>query len=156
VLSKAFGLAGLRIGWIACRDAALVQRLATVKDWLSICNAGPSEVLALAALRARRQLLQRNRGLVLENLALVDDFLLTHGEVLSWTRPRAGCIGALRIEVPEGATRWCSELLEQEGVLLAPGEYFELPASHVRIGFGRRGVAAALERTDAFLRRGRR
>src|SRR5438094_677109 len=53
VMSKAFGLAGLRIGWIASRDKLLRDRVAALKDYTTICNSAPSEILALVALRAR-------------------------------------------------------------------------------------------------------
>jgi len=64
-MSKAYGLAGLRIGWVATRDRDLLTRLAAFKDYTTICNSGPSELLALIALRARDRVLARNREIVL-------------------------------------------------------------------------------------------
>ena len=62
VMSKAYGLPGLRIGWIACRDRAVLDRLERAKHYTTICNSAPSEVLALIGLRARERLLERNRS----------------------------------------------------------------------------------------------
>jgi hypothetical protein len=61
-LGKTYGLPGLRIGWIACRDPDLLVRLERAKHYTSICNATPSEVLARVALRARDRLLARTRA----------------------------------------------------------------------------------------------
>ena len=72
VMSKAYGLPGLRIGWLACKDHSLLQRLERYKHYLSICNSAPSEQLALIALRHRSSILERNRKLVRDNLALYD------------------------------------------------------------------------------------
>src|SRR5204863_2501789 len=74
VMSKAFGLAGLRIGWIATRDRAIFSRLASLKDYTTICNSAPSEILALIALRAKDRVLERSRGIVRANLELLDGF----------------------------------------------------------------------------------
>src|SRR5205085_4375035 len=74
VMSKAFGLAGLRIGWIATRDADLRRRLAEFKHYTTICNSGPSEILALMGLRARAALLARTREIIQGNLARLDRF----------------------------------------------------------------------------------
>ena len=52
VLSKAYGLPGLRIGWIASRDRALLTRFERAKHYTSICNSAPSEALAVVALSA--------------------------------------------------------------------------------------------------------
>jgi aspartate/methionine/tyrosine aminotransferase len=68
VMSKAWALAGLRIGWIACCDAELRHRMATRKDWTTICSSAPSEVLALMGLRARALILERNLGIIRCNL----------------------------------------------------------------------------------------
>jgi aspartate/methionine/tyrosine aminotransferase len=53
LLSKAYGLPGLRIGWIACQDRGVLARMERMKHYLSICNAAPSERLAVIALRVR-------------------------------------------------------------------------------------------------------
>ncbi len=60
VMSKAFGMAGLRVGWIACQDKAFLHKIKRIKDYVSICNSGPSEILSLIALRNKRYFLSRN------------------------------------------------------------------------------------------------
>jgi aspartate/methionine/tyrosine aminotransferase len=89
VMTKAFGLGGLRIGWIACHDRELLRRFAARKDYTTICNSAPSEILALIGLRAADQLLARSMGIVRANLALLDDFFAEQSGWIEWVRPRA-------------------------------------------------------------------
>ena len=153
VMSKAFGLAGLRIGWIATRDRELRSRLARLKDYTTICNAAPSEVLALVALRAREQVLERSLGIVRANLALLDDFFGRHADKVQWVRPRAGSV-CFPWLVERDAEAFARELVERDGVLLLPGSQFGYAGSHFRLGYGRRDMPVALERLAAALLRG--
>jgi hypothetical protein len=88
VMSKSFGLAGLRIGWLALHDRALRRKIWSFKDYLTICNSGPSEILALMALRARKKILDRNRQIVGQNLVHLDRFFADWAGVFEWVRPR--------------------------------------------------------------------
>ncbi|MGH9317780.1 MAG: aminotransferase class I/II-fold pyridoxal phosphate-dependent enzyme [Thermoanaerobaculia bacterium] len=151
VMSKAFGLAGLRIGWIATRDSDLLRRAAAFKDYTTICNSAPSEILALIALRARETVLARNRELVAENLAHLDRFFAGHEDLVSWVRPRAGSVAFPRLSPGLPAEEFCRDLLEKEGVLLLPGSAFEYPGEHFRIGFGRKNLPDALSRLEHFI-----
>ncbi len=145
VMSKAFGLAGLRIGWIATRDFDLLRRAAAFKDYTTICNSAPSEILALIALRAREAVLARNRGLIAANLGRLDRFFEEHQEMFSWVRPRGGSVGFPKL-LRGSADQFCQELVERESVLLLPGSVFEYPGKHFRIGFGRKNLPEALVR----------
>src|SRR5688500_8041914 len=127
VTSKAFGLAGLRIGWIATQESALLARLAAFKDYTTICAAGPSEVLALIALRARETILARNVNLVRENLALVERFMAAHEEWFEWLPPRAGCIAFPRLRRGGPVNAFTGWLAREHGVLLMPGAVFDHP-----------------------------
>ena len=68
VMSKAYGLPGLRIGWIATQDLSALQKLERYKHYLSICNSAPSERLAVIALSVREKILEKNRDLMRKNL----------------------------------------------------------------------------------------
>jgi len=152
VMSKAFALAGLRVGWIATHDAALRQRLARLKDYTTICGSAPSEILALIALRARDRVVARSREIIATNLPLLDSFFERFRRRFSWVRPRAGSVGFPRLETDESGAidRFCAELVEAEGVLLLPGSRFEHEGNHFRIGFGRSDLPSALERLERF------
>jgi aspartate/methionine/tyrosine aminotransferase len=146
VMSKAFGLAGLRIGWIATRDRDLLRRLSGLKDWTTICASAPSEVLAVIALRAREQLLARARAIVATNLRAVGPFAAAHADDLEWAPPRAGTVAFPRLLRHRPAAALTDRLLAEHGVLLVPGHLFGDHPDRVRIGLGRRDLPDGLDR----------
>ena len=152
VMSKTYGLAGLRIGWIATRNSAVYQRMVSIKDYTSICNSAPSEFLATLALHHRDKLVARNLGIIRENLALLDDFFARFADVFDWQRPIAGSIAFPRLKLAQPITAFCRELIEKQGVMLAPDIYFDFDHNHFRIGFGRKNMPAALQRLENHLR----
>ena len=142
VMSKAYGLPGLRIGWIACQDKTLLEKVERYKHYLSICNSAPSEQLALIALRARDKILMRNRQLVQRNVADLEKLFADYPGLIDWTRPLGGCVAFPRFAGPEGGEAFCRSLLDECGVLLLPSSIYAsdlgvTPADHFRIGFGR-------------------
>jgi aspartate/methionine/tyrosine aminotransferase len=154
VMSKAFALAGLRIGWFATHDRELLDRLARFKDYTTICSAAPSEILALIALRARDEVLARSRGIIAANLEQLDGFFEDWADRFTWVRPNAGCIGFPRLTVPGvRIDDWAAELVQSEGVLLLPGSQFGHGGNHFRIGFGRRNLPEAVAALEGFARR---
>jgi aspartate/methionine/tyrosine aminotransferase len=156
VMSKAYGLPGLRIGWIACADRALLQRMERYKHYLSICNAGPSEALALIALKARSTILDGHRQRIDRNLATLDDFFARWPDRFQWYRPDGGCIAYPRYLGPEGVDAFATDLVEQAGVLLLPASNYRselttTPTDRFRIGFGRADCAEAIDALDRYL-----
>ncbi len=150
-MSKTFALAGLRIGWLASHDAALLDRLVRYKDYTTICNSAPSEVLALIALRAREQILARNRAILATNLAHLDRFFVAYPEIATWTRPRAGSIGFPQLRPDWPIDSFTDELVREAGVLLLPGSVFDHPGNRFRLGFGRTNLPEALARLEGFV-----
>ena len=152
VMSKAFGLAGIRIGWLATRDAAARKRIAALKDYTTICSSAPSEILALIGLRARSHLVERARAIIDANLALLDDFFQRQGERFAWVRPAAGSVCFPRL-LDGDIEPFTAELVEREGVLLLPAAQFGYSGNHFRLGYGRADMPAALERLESFISR---
>ena len=152
VMSKAYGLPGLRIGWAASHDAALLAGMATVKDYLSICASAPAEVLACVALRHRQTLVARNLAIVQVNLRRLDAFFASHNVLFSWARPVAGPIGFVRYHGAEPTATFCARVAEGCGVLLAPGELYDRPG-HFRLGFGRANLPEAVDVLEGWLGR---
>ena len=149
VMSKAYGLSGLRIGWIACKDATLLQRMERIKHYLSICNSGPSELLAEIALRSRDKILERNRALIARNLPRLTAFLSERPDLFEWQVPDGGCIGFPRYLGIEGIEDFAQELVEEAGVLLLPASIYRsdlgpTPSDRFRIGYGRKNMPEAL------------
>jgi aspartate/methionine/tyrosine aminotransferase len=153
VMSKSFALAGLRIGWIATHDARLLDAAARFKDYTTICASAPAEILSLIALRARDAVLARSRRIVGGNLALLDAFFERRSERFGWVRPAGGSIGFPELRGGLPVEQFTHELLEAEGVLLAPGSIFGHPGNHFRVGYGRTDMPIALERLEAFVER---
>jgi aspartate/methionine/tyrosine aminotransferase len=156
VMSKAYGLPGLRIGWLACRDRAVLERLETRKHYTSICNAGPSELIATYALRRGEEIKARNRAIIARNLPIFDAFFAEHGDRFAWERPQAGCVCFPRYLGADGVEAFCHDLVEQAGVVLLPASIYaselaDVPADRFRIGVGRAGPEPALEALGAFL-----
>jgi aspartate/methionine/tyrosine aminotransferase len=151
VMSKAFAMAGLRIGWLATHDRELLARVAAYKDYTTICSSAPAEILAIIALRARDRVLARSRGIVAANLDRLDAFFDEWADRFEWVRPRGGSIGFPRLTVPGvRIDDWAGELVQAEGVLLLPGSVFGHGGNHFRIGFGRTDMPDALARLEAF------
>jgi aspartate/methionine/tyrosine aminotransferase len=153
VMSKAYAMAGLRIGWLATRDREVLARCAALKDYTTICSSAPSEVLALIGLRARDAVLARSRSICAANLERLDAFFERQADTLTWVRPRGGSIGFPRLLRGGSADAFSERLVREEGVLLMPGSVFGYAGDHLRIGFGRTDMPEALERLEAFLAR---
>lgn len=159
VMSKSYGLPGLRIGWIACRDRALLARLQRRKHYTSLCNAAPSEFLATVALRAGEAIQARNRAIISENLPLFDDFFARHADRFDWYHPDGSCVAFPRYRGAEGVEAFCERAVKQYGVVLVPARIFRselapVPADRFRIGLGRRDPGPALAALDRCLREG--
>lgn len=159
VMSKAYGLPGLRIGWIATRDREILSAMERAKHYLSICNSGPSEVLALIALNASEQILERNHALIAGNLELLADFFAGYQDLFDWQVPDGGCIAYPRYKGADGVERFCQELVEQSGVLLLPASVYrseltQTPNDRFRIGYGRANTAAGLDAMREHLAQG--
>jgi len=151
-VSKAHGLPGLRIGWLACRDGATLERIRELKLYTTICSSAPSELLVALALRHGAQLVEQSRRLLLANLPLLDAFVARHAELIEWVAPTGGPIGFPRVLAGCDVRSFCERTAEQAGVLLLPGYVYEEP-QHLRVGFGRVDTAKALERLGQHLGR---
>jgi aspartate/methionine/tyrosine aminotransferase len=160
VMSKAYGLPGLRIGWLACRDRGVLERLERRKHYTSICNSAPSELLASIALRNSDRIWERVRSIIARNVALFGEFFASWPDLFEWTPPTAGCVAFPRYLGADGADKLSRELVEQPGVVLLPASVFRselgaVPADRFRVGLARLGIEAGLAEFDEYLR-GRR
>lgn len=152
-LSKAFGVPGLRIGWLATRDRDLLARCLAFKDYTTICHSAPSELLGIIALRAHEALSSRNREIVRANARRAAAFFGGRPERFRWLPPQAGSVAFPEWLGPEPVEEFCATVLEQAGVMIVPGEMFDLPGRHFRVGLGRRDFVEALSQLEAFLKR---
>ncbi|MBE2252574.1 MAG: aminotransferase class I/II-fold pyridoxal phosphate-dependent enzyme [Myxococcus sp.] len=151
-MAKVYGLAGLRIGWAVSRDRSRLSQMEAVKDFLSICAPGPSELLATVALEHADVFRLRALATVRSNVSLIEGLLEQFPRHLSWSRPLAGTTGFLRV-LEEPASAWSQRLLDETGVLLAPSLLFDWPDTHVRVGLGRASLGAAMGVLSTWLER---
>ena len=156
VMSKSYGLPGLRIGWIACQDREILSRMERMKHYLSICNSGPSEHLARVALKARVPILARNNAIVDENLPKLEAFFTRHSDLFEWRQPDGSCMGYPRYLGEEGVEEFARRLVEEAGVLVLPSTIYrselgQTPQDRFRIGFGRTGLDAGLAAFEEWL-----
>jgi aspartate/methionine/tyrosine aminotransferase len=143
-VSKGLALPGLRIGWLAGHDAATLAEVATLKDYTTICSAAPSEWLAIMALRAREEILARNRAIIAANVERAQALCAAHPAVLRWRPPRAGSVAFVAWAGPEPTATLCADLVATEGVVALPAEVYGYGRGHLRVGLGRRALPEAL------------
>jgi aspartate/methionine/tyrosine aminotransferase len=149
VMSKSYGLPGLRIGWLACRDRVFLAECERYKHYLSICNSAPSELLAEIALKARVPILERNRRIVRDNLTLLNAFFGDFPDLFDWCQPDGSCVAFVRYKGAEGVEQFTDRLVDETGVLLLPSSIYRsdlgpVPQDYFRIGFGRSNMAEGL------------
>ena len=133
-LSKAYGLPGLRIGWIVSSSAfkdALMRR----HDYTVIGPSPASDALATAALAHRDAILARTRRILHENYPLLDAWLRGFGQRFTWRRPACGAIAFARYDHPMPSSELAERVRAECDVLLAPGAHFGIEHA-IRFGFG--------------------
>jgi len=150
VTSKTYGLAGLRIGWIATKNRDIYEKMASLKDYTTICNSAPSEFLAELALRNRQKIIDRNLAIIKNNLNIIDDLFTRYSSTFSWHRPQAGSMGFPKL-LKGNIESFCDDLVNKAGVLLLPGTMYDDSRNHFRIGLGRKNLPQAVEQLENYL-----
>lgn len=151
-MSKAFSLAGLRLGWIVgpknVLDLAAVHR-----DYNTISVGMLDDYFASLALEHCDAVLARSRRIVRTNLAVLDAWVKTQPS-MSYTKPLAGTTTLLRYGRPQPSYDFCVDLLEKTGVMLTPGQAFEMEGT-IRIGYANPEAALreGLKRVGDYLAR---
>jgi aspartate/methionine/tyrosine aminotransferase len=152
-LSKAYGLPGLRLGWIV-GPAEWRDELWARKDYTTIAPSALSDRLASAALEptTRSSLLERGRRILRENLEILTEWAAGHEDILRFRPPRAGAIAFFGYEAPLQSAELAERLRVEKSVLLVPGTHFGLEG-YFRIGYGYEGskLAEALARVSELL-----
>lgn len=132
-MSKAYGLGGLRVGWVFC-DEELKDDIHSLENYMSPQNTYPAQQIAVHALRERDRLLKRNRDRVRENYEVLEAFVESREDV-DWVPPDGGPICFFRI--PREVDVWdlMKHLKEEYNTLVVPGDFF-WARGFIRIGFG--------------------
>ena len=152
-MSKVFSLAGLRLGWIATHDAALVKSLLSHRDYNLISCGMFDEALAAIALEHSDALLSRSRAIVRGNLAVLSAWVDAHSHV-SFVKPQAGTTALVSYDFDIPSVEFCTRLFKETGAFVTPGECFDEPHCF-RIGYASDAgtLAAGLEAMDRFMQK---
>ena len=151
VMSKAYGLPGLRIGWVATRDSELIQKMKKFKHYMSICNSAPSEALSIIALRNGEKLLKRNKDIIKANIDLAEEFFIKYSSLFKNYRPMSGPIAFHKMEIDQTMDVFCDNLVKKSGVLLLPASMYAYPGTFFRMGYGRRSFPECLAKFEQYL-----
>lgn len=150
VMSKAYGLAGLRIGWVATSRLDILNKMSVLKEYTSICNNVTGEFLALLALNNRKTLLTRNLQIIKRNLIIAETFFSEWEGFIKWKKPKVGPLTFVKMLAEADSNSFINRLLVSKKVLLLPGEIYDRPG-FFRMGFGRKNFPEALGRFSEFL-----
>ena len=133
-LSKAYGLPGLRIGWIVAPPERTAAAWAQ-KDYTTIAVASISEVMTEAALARRDALISRTRRILCERWPVIEAWARGHDGRLHWTAPRAGAICFFGYSYGVDSQPFVDLLIRERSTMIVPGAQF-LTDRHLRIGYG--------------------
>lgn len=151
VMSKAYGLAGLRIGWVATRDMELIEKLIKMKHYTSICSSGPSEFLSVVALKHSDKILARNVRIIEDNLKIAEEFFNRYPDLFEFHRPMAGPVAFVKLNITAPIEVFCEALIGEKGVLLLPSDIYSYQGQYFRMGFGRKNFPESLAKFEEHL-----
>ncbi|GAA0331034.1 pyridoxal phosphate-dependent aminotransferase [Sphingomonas oligophenolica] len=136
-LSKAYGVPGIRIGWIATRNPALQERFLAAKEQISICGSVIDEWIGEQILSRRDALLGPTLAEMRRRRDRVAAWMASE-ELLDWVPPKGGvvCFPRMRADPPGGTDAFYRRLLEEHGCYVGPGHWFEQPDTQFRLGYG--------------------
>ncbi|HEL1740117.1 TPA: aminotransferase [Streptococcus suis] len=151
-LSKTYSLPGIRVGWVAANHQ-VTDILRDYRDYTMICAGAFDDLVAQLALASRKEILKRNRRILEENLAILDQWI-EEEPLVSYIRPAVVSTSFVKIAVDMPMEDFCLQLLQEYRVLLVPGNRFERDG-YVRLGFAceQETLIKGLEKLSQFLRR---
>lgn len=155
-LSKTYGVPGIRIGWVLCRDAQLMETLLAAKEQIALAHSVVDEAIARAIMERRESLLPDVRSLVRQHRQLVTAWMAAE-PLLEWVEPEGGVVCFPRIVAESGVdpARFYQTLNQRYITWVGPGHWFEQDPRHFRLGFGYSttpDLTQALQNVSAALR----
>jgi len=149
-MSKAYSLAGLRVGWIVA-PVEVTEQVLIHRDYDTISVGMINDHFAAMALENKDKLLARSQKITRDNLAILADWVAEQPRV-SWVKPKAGTTAMLRVDVPMTSREFCVDLLQKTGVMMTPGDAFDMEG-YVRIGYSNSTdvLKAGLEKLTGYL-----
>jgi aspartate/methionine/tyrosine aminotransferase len=139
------------MGWLAAQDGPLIERWLAFKDYLTICNSAPAEILGLIAIQNKERILRRNLDIIRGNLESAERFFGQHAHYFAWFSPKAGSVAFPAWLGKEPLEQFCQHVLEKQGVMIVPSSLFDFPGNHFRVGLGRKNLPEALQQVAKYL-----
>ncbi|MGH1470631.1 MAG: aminotransferase class I/II-fold pyridoxal phosphate-dependent enzyme [Cellvibrionaceae bacterium] len=151
-IGKPFGLGGIRIGWVACQDISLLEKIIQIKRSLSICTSRADEWIAKIVLLNSQKLLNANRTLLNKHIQLLNanSTTLKH---FHWIMPEAGSVAFPSTSQEADIDSYADKLIQNTGIMIIPGRCFSNSSNlqqHFRIGFGQKNFADVWEKFSNF------
>jgi aspartate/methionine/tyrosine aminotransferase len=151
VLSKSFGLAGIRVGWVVCKDEELIKSLLADKCYGSICCSAVDLFLAKIALNHQQIIINKNNLITKNNIILFENFINKNSHLFSWYPPRAGMLAIVKCHFEQPIEQWAKHLASMTGLLLLPTSLFGMSGQYFRLGLGQANLFEALEVFQQYL-----
>ena len=150
-MSKTFGMAGVRIGWVITKDKNIYSKMVNLKDYTTICSSAPSEILSIIGLRTKDRIIARHLARIHCNLALLDSFFEEYQGLFAWQKPKAGTICFPKLLANKNALDFCQKVVKEANIMLLPSTVYDFGNQHFRLGFGRENFPEALEKLIEYL-----
>ncbi|NOU59680.1 aminotransferase class I/II-fold pyridoxal phosphate-dependent enzyme [Marinifilum caeruleilacunae] len=143
--SKSIGLAGLRTGWLVSQNKEFLRKVMSFKDYLSICNSAPAEILSIIALNNFNRLLDHNKDKIKTNINHFTEFVNQQDLFSSFITPKSGSTALIQLNIQENSIDFSNKLVNETGIMTVPAEMFDYKGKYIRIGFGRKNFPEVLE-----------
>lgn len=134
-LSKTYGVPGIRVGWVTCRNPDLMTTLLAAQEQAALAHSVLDIAVAEWVLAHRNRFLPAIREHVTANRQIVKDWIVSD-ERIEWVEPRGGVVCFPRFTDPHIDARRIYDDLQRQGIFLGPGWWFEQPERYMRLGFG--------------------
>jgi len=151
VLSKSFGLSGLRIGWVVTNSLTLLTQLLSIKSYQSICCSTVDESLACLAFINQEKIIDANNQLIKENIETFEHFVRHHEQLFSWVRPKAGFLALVSFNNDMPIELWAKQVAKETGILILPSTLFGLTGQYFRLGLGQSNFSQLLEELSSYI-----
>ena len=130
-MTKFYGLGDLRVGWLFA-EKRIMEKIVALNKWVSIEIARLSYMIAIQALEKKKLFDERTRKITKENIALGREFIHNNSDLLEWIEPDGAPFGFPRVKMATSSVELCKRLIDEFGILVSPGEFFEQPG-HFRL-----------------------
>ncbi len=130
-MTKFYGLGDIRVGWLIA-EKRLMDKIRALNRWVSIEVGRFSYMIGIQALEKKKLFDERTRNMTKENLSVGREFIRKNADSVEWIEPDGAPFGFPKIKIPMASGEFCSRLIDEFGILVSPGEFFEHPG-HFRL-----------------------